>query len=208
MNSHLKAQNGFKKSTPSKRKRSPSPLFESKKKSFKSLDSEAKRLECTVVKKHEMVKQSGFCFEAAKTEVNNIENEMWVNKYKPKTLGRIINQNAPQSCANKLKNWLTNWHKNKNVKPIYNRFGNSNDNGVGMKAALLSGPPGIVSYRQVITVEQQQDIQSLNFKLLITKLTTNLLSPVSVSKGQDHHCSVGGQRVRLRIRRVQRVRHA
>lgn len=151
MNSYLKAQNGLKKSTPSKRKRSPSPTA-SKKKSFKSLDDktngETKGLECTVVKKHEMPKQSGFCFEAAKQEVTKIENEMWVNKYKPKTMARIINQNAPQSCANKLKNWLTNWHKNKNVKPVFNRFGNSNDNGAGMKAALLSGPPGIVSVLQ------------------------------------------------------------
>lgn len=141
----LKAQNGFKKSTPSKRKRSPSPLFQNKKKSLDS-DCETKELECTVVKKHEMVKQAGFSFNANKVEPNNLENEMWVNKYKPKTLGKIINQNTPQSCANKLKNWLTNWHKNKNVKPVYNRFGSSNnDNGMGMKAALLSGPPGIVS---------------------------------------------------------------
>ena len=142
----LKAKNGFKKSTPSKRKRSPSPSFESKKKTFKSLDSESTGLECTVVKKHEMVKQPGFSFNADKSAVNNVENEMWVNKYKPKTLSKIINQNTPQSCANKLKNWLTNWHKNKNVKPVYNRFGSSNnDTGMGMKAALLSGPPGIVS---------------------------------------------------------------
>ena len=146
MNS-LKAQNGFKKSTPSKRKRSPSPPFQGKKKSLKSLDSdnETKGLECTLVKKHEMVKHSGFSFSADKIEANNLENEMWVNKYKPKTLGKIINQNTPQSCANKLKNWLTNWHKNKNVKPVYNRFGSSNDTGMGMRAALLSGPPGIVS---------------------------------------------------------------
>lgn len=144
----LKATNGFKKNTPSKRKRSPSPPFEGKKKSFKSLsDCDSKGgLECTVVKKNEMVKQPGFSFTANKSPAADLENEMWVNKYKPKTLNRIINQNTPQSCANKLKNWLTNWHKNKNVKPVYNRFGNSNnDTGMGMKAALLSGPPGIVS---------------------------------------------------------------
>ncbi|GAB1600582.1 replication factor C subunit 1-like [Argonauta hians] len=70
---------------------------------------------------------------------------LWVDKYKPNSLKNIIGQNGDKSNAKKLLNWISKWHANRaaGVKPQPNRFYGGNDNGAGMKAALLSGPPGI-----------------------------------------------------------------
>lgn len=145
MNS-LKVQNGQK----AKRKRSPSPSFD-KKKLMKFTYDETKGIESTIVKKNEMIKMTGFTFEGEdKLMKENNQTEMWVNKYKPKTLNKIINQSAPDSCANKLKKWLNDWFTNKNVKPVYSRFGNSSTNGAGLKAALLSGGPGLSYFIDIL----------------------------------------------------------
>ncbi|XP_060066245.1 replication factor C subunit 1-like [Ylistrum balloti] len=68
---------------------------------------------------------------------------MWVDKYKPVGLKQLIAQQGDKSNAKKLLHWLTNWHKNEaaGTKPQGKFFGK--DDGAGMKAALLSGPPGI-----------------------------------------------------------------
>lgn len=83
----------------------------------------------------------------AKTKGSDDDNEslLWVDKYKPKSLKQIIGQNGEKSIAKKLLNWLKNWQSNRaaNVKPPSNRFLGANDTGAGMKAALLSGPPGV-----------------------------------------------------------------
>lgn len=42
---------------------------------------------------------------------NQVENLLWVDKYKPTSLKTIIGQQGDQSCANKLLRWLQNWHK-------------------------------------------------------------------------------------------------
>ncbi|XP_070496267.1 replication factor C subunit 1 [Chironomus tepperi] len=71
----------------------------------------------------------------------------FVDKYKPTNVKQIIGQQGPQSNANKLQNWLLQWHKNhgdpanKNKKKA-NPFARDND-GSSFRAALLSGPPGI-----------------------------------------------------------------
>ena len=36
---------------------------------------------------------------------------MWVDRYKPKNLKQVIGQQGPKSNANKLLNWLKNWHR-------------------------------------------------------------------------------------------------
>lgn len=35
-----------------------------------------------------------------------------VEKYRPKTMGKIIGQHGDKSNARKLYTWLSNWHKN------------------------------------------------------------------------------------------------
>lgn len=71
------------------------------------------------------------------------ESELWVDKYKPKAMNKIIGQGTEKSNANKLLNWLKNWQKwhinnDKSKKPW-----NDQDTGSSFKAALLSGAPGI-----------------------------------------------------------------
>ena len=71
-------------------------------------------------------------------------SQLWVDKYKPKAMNKIIGQLGEKSNANKLLNWLKNWNKfnahteNKVKKPYADQ-----DTGSSFKAALLSGPPGI-----------------------------------------------------------------
>ena len=38
--------------------------------------------------------------------------QLWVEKYKPQTLGKIVGQSGAASCAKKLLNWLRDWQKN------------------------------------------------------------------------------------------------
>ena len=63
---------------------------------------------------------------------------------------QIIGQQGPQSNMNKLKTWLQNWHRHNTdpvgklkPKPKANMWGQGDPQGVSMKAALLSGPPGL-----------------------------------------------------------------
>ena len=37
---------------------------------------------------------------------------LWVEKYKPASMGKIVGQNGAASCAKKLFNWLEAWEKN------------------------------------------------------------------------------------------------
>ena len=72
-------------------------------------------------------------------------SQLWVDKYKPKTMNKIIGQLGEKSNANKLLNWLKNWNKynvsvgGEKIKKPYN----DQETGSSFKAALLSGPPGI-----------------------------------------------------------------
>ncbi|KAL1023984.1 hypothetical protein UPYG_G00049870 [Umbra pygmaea] len=72
---------------------------------------------------------------------------LWVDKYRPRNLKAVIGQQGDLSPANKLLRWLKNWHMNHaaGTKPAgrFVKFGSAKDDGSGLKAALLSGPPGI-----------------------------------------------------------------
>ncbi|KAM4854962.1 replication factor C subunit 1 [Thomomys bottae] len=77
---------------------------------------------------------------------NQVENLLWVDKYKPTSLKTIIGQQGDQSCANKLLRWLRNWHKSSPEERKHAaKFGKcaGKDDGSSFKAALLSGPPGV-----------------------------------------------------------------
>ena len=70
---------------------------------------------------------------------------LWVDKYKPVKMNKIIGQTTEKSNAPKLFNWLKNWQKfhgsqeGKTAKKSWN----DQETGSSFKAALLSGPPGI-----------------------------------------------------------------
>ena len=77
-------------------------------------------------------------------ELSDNISQLWVDKYKPTSMKRIIGQTTERSNAPKLFNWLKNWQKfygaNSNgVKKSWN----DQDTGSTFKCALLSGPPGI-----------------------------------------------------------------
>uniref|UniRef100_S4RTR9 Replication factor C subunit 1 n=1 Tax=Petromyzon marinus TaxID=7757 RepID=S4RTR9_PETMA len=77
---------------------------------------------------------------------------LWVDRYRPQSLKNIIGQQGDQSPANKLLRWLRAWHSNhgggsgggRKAAPSVGRFRfGGKDDGSGLKAALLSGPPGV-----------------------------------------------------------------
>ncbi|XP_003745669.2 replication factor C subunit 1 [Galendromus occidentalis] len=64
---------------------------------------------------------------------------MWVDKYMPSATKQIIGQQGDQSNVAKLRRWLTQWSTKQ--KAPFNKF--KNPTGAGLRAALLSGPPGV-----------------------------------------------------------------
>ena len=77
---------------------------------------------------------------------------MWVEKYKPAEMKKIVGQGGNASCANKLQAWLCQWErhqgkgvsKDKRPKPKFTGAKGAIDpTGHTFRAALLSGPPGI-----------------------------------------------------------------
>jgi hypothetical protein len=80
------------------------------------------------------------------------ESRPWVDKYRPRTVEDIIGQTSAGSCVTKLLHWLRAWSANNldggsNIRkrPAPPPWGapNKNDDGASMRAALLSGAPGV-----------------------------------------------------------------
>ena len=146
--SKSKSTAGSKKTT-SKENKSKS---KSKSKSLvTALDEESDEdaLECKVVKKNQAeLTKPGFSVNNKSSLQSKIGGDkktselglMWVDRYKPTRIQDVVGQHTPKSCANKLKNWLENWYKFKDLKV---KFGAKNETGQGLRAALLSGHPGI-----------------------------------------------------------------
>ncbi len=90
------------------------------------------------------------------------ESNMWVDRYKPLNSKQIIGQQGEKSCVNKLIKWLSNWHLNCDKKPGFGKW--ASDDGIGFKAALLSGPPGIgkTTSAQLVCQELGFDFCELN----------------------------------------------
>ena len=73
---------------------------------------------------------------------NDVSSLLWVDKYKPINIGKIIGQQGDKSNAKKLQYWLQNWEKFHGSEP-QKTGGWNRDDGLNHKAALLSGGPGI-----------------------------------------------------------------
>ncbi|XP_064460970.1 replication factor C subunit 1-like isoform X2 [Ornithodoros turicata] len=71
--------------------------------------------------------------------------EMWVDKYKPKSTKQIIGQQGDKSNCHKLSVWLRDWHKNRlgPKKPPPKWMNSGGGDGSSFRAALLSGAPGV-----------------------------------------------------------------
>ena len=80
-----------------------------------------------------------------------LQDLLWVDKYRPRSTKNIIGQQGDRSNAKKLAHWLQNWDKNHQKggekggakRPLPWGGGGGRDDGSSFKAALLSGPPGI-----------------------------------------------------------------
>ncbi|CAF4198723.1 unnamed protein product, partial [Rotaria magnacalcarata] len=70
---------------------------------------------------------------------------LWVDKYKPTSLGQIVGQQTDKSSMKKLIYFLTNWHT-WHAKPTTNKRKKteaiSSTDPSQFKAVLLTGPPG------------------------------------------------------------------
>lgn len=82
---------------------------------------------------------------AAPKELSDGVSQLWVDKYKPTSMKRIIGQTGESSNAPKLLNWLKNWQKwhGVNADKSAKKGWNDQNTGSSFKCALLSGPPGI-----------------------------------------------------------------
>lgn len=131
----------------------------------------------------------------------NVETRLWVDKYKPTTLGKVIGQSADKSNASKLVFWLKSWQKwhggsdeSKGAKKPWN----DQDTGSSFKAALLSGPPGIgkTTTAQLACKELGYTYVELNAsdsrsKKLLDNVLGNSVTNVSIESyfGQKHKVS-------------------
>jgi len=72
------------------------------------------------------------------------ETLLWVDKYKPAEVRKIVGQQGAKSNVNKLKAWLMNWFENNKPGAVKKGgFFAGKEDGSIFKAALLSGPPGV-----------------------------------------------------------------
>ncbi|CAC5383730.1 RFC1 [Mytilus coruscus] len=112
------------------------------------------------------------------------ESLLWVDKYKPSAMKHIIGQTGDKSNAKKLLNWLSNWHKNRaaGVKPSGKFFG-KDETGAGLRAALLSGPPGI-GKTTTATLVCKAAMMSLAFKEGL-KVPPPALNEIILASNQD-----------------------
>ena len=114
-------------------------------------------------------KVSKVVIEETKTKTNLTPPELWVEKYKPKNLGKIVGQNGGASCAKKLLNWLRDWEKNQGVpkdqrpKPKWTGAKLDDPTGASLRAALLSGPPGVGKTTSAIMVAQELGMDVIEF---------------------------------------------
>ncbi|XP_068736533.1 replication factor C subunit 1-like [Montipora capricornis] len=68
---------------------------------------------------------------------------MWVDKYRPRSIKQIIGQQGDKSNMRKLMNWLRDWDQNRKKPPSKSSFFKKDQDGSSLKAALLSGSPGV-----------------------------------------------------------------
>lgn len=103
----------------------------------------------------------------------NLGDQLWVEKYKPKTTKQIIGQGGDKSNVKKLTKWLQDWHKNhsgatkKFTRPA--PWATHNDDGKSFKAALLSGSPGVGKTTSVQLICKELGLDVIEFNASDTR---------------------------------------
>lgn len=110
---------------------------------------------------------------------------MWVEKYKPADMKKIVGQNGNASCANKLLAWLKDWEKHqgcpKDQRPkakFAGAKGAIDPTGMTFRAALLSGPPGIGKTTTAHLVAKSLGFELIEFNASDTRNKKSLSSVV------------------------------
>ncbi|OQR75721.1 replication factor C subunit 1-like [Tropilaelaps mercedesae] len=92
---------------------------------------------------------------------------MWVDKYTPSNTKQVIGQQGDKSNVVKLRQWLTKWSTN--AKPTFvGKFNRGALEGTGMKAALLSGSPGVgkTTTAHLVAKELQYEASSITTSVI------------------------------------------
>ena len=129
-------------------------------------------------------------------------------KYKPFELSKIIGQNGAASPANKLHAWLKSWEvvmKSVDYKHATSRPGfNGSNDGKGLKAALLSGPPGIGKSTSAALVAQDLGFNIVEYNASSVRnkklLKEKLGAEVSSTKISDKKYETSSKSVLIRVR--------
>jgi len=125
---------------------------------------------------------------------DEVQVDLWVDKYKPANSKSIIGQQGDRSNMNKLKIWLQDWNKNhlnlngKKSAPKSAPRGAANDNGAWAKCALLSGPPGVgkTTTAYLVSKELGYDVVEMNAsdtrsKRMLGESVSDILNTSSVA---------------------------
>lgn len=123
-----------------------------------------------------------------------------VEKYKPDNVKKIVGQQGASSNAVKLTAWLKNWYKNLDKKPAWGKFGPSD--GSGLRAALLSGPPGIGKTTTAELVCKELGLPFISFNASDTRNKSSLESHIKTLLSNNTLESFSGSGKNLTARHV------
>ncbi|VDM31061.1 unnamed protein product, partial [Hydatigera taeniaeformis] len=113
--------------------------------------------------------------------------ELWVEKYRPRTRKELVGQNGAASPANRLYAWLSSWQDDyaigQKAKPYLSAppwaAGGSSDKGAWARAALLSGPPGVGKTSTALAVCAELNLATIELNASDTRSKRSLQEEVA-----------------------------